>query len=298
MSDKFKLREFFLSEGVEFEDGLLKNVVVIGPKSANNRDISDDAQRSAVPQLDGMRVYADHLHGNVKGPRSIGDRLGHLENPRFVEAEHRTRADFRYLTSHPKAVTIREAYEQKRPYFGLSIVYDGTGHRDTATGRVHVHKIDKIHSCDVVDSAATGTLAEQEEAEAPADPAAMHQQGLEQMILAIVKGGGTPEEIGKKITDLLKTIAPAAEAAPADGSAPPPMSEQTLTKVVGTLIERKLAERDEKFTALVEQEVQRRAQAAQYVKPTTPAPPPAKAPEGKDAPPKDPAERKKWLHTP
>lgn len=309
MSDKLRLAEFSLSEGVEFEDGLLRNVPVLGPKSANNREYSDDAQRSLVPLLEGMRVYADHAGKGVQ-TRSIGDRLGHLENIRFVEAEHRTRADLRFLTTHPKAVTIKEAYQGKRPYFGLSIRADGEGLIDKTTGRQHVQRITKVYSCDVVDEAATCHLSEQDspdEPPPPMDPAAHAQEGMVSMVTSIVLGDGTPEEKAKKIQALLEAMegdggsAPApAEPAPSDAAAPP-MSEQRLQKVVGTLVEQAVAKAlTTALPTLVEQEVQRRAAQAVYVKPTTPAPapPPKPAAEKKDEPPSDPAKRKAWLRQP
>jgi hypothetical protein len=300
------LRDVFLTEqNVAVEGDVLKNVVLHGPVSTNGNEYSLDAMRSLVPLLEGRDVYVNHRVG--KKARDVDERFGHAQNVRVVEHDHdgrpRVRGDLHFMRSHKDCAQIIEAYTKGAPYYGTSIVADGTGRQD---GRKRfVEQVTRVASLDLVDRAATGSLVEQDEGEgeAPADPAARMTNAMCEMISAIVTDTSL-DKAGKMakieaILDAAETPAPGeAPAAPAEGDAPPPMSEQRLAKMVGNLVEQALARRDEKHAGLVEQEVQRRLADARYVKPaTTPGGPPPPQSAAKDVPPQDPAARKKWLHS-
>lgn len=285
---------FLIEQAAVVENDVLKDVVLHGPVSNNGNEYSLAAMKSLVPLLEGRSVYVNHRLG--KKLRDVDERFGHVQGVRVVEADHdgkpRVRGDLHFLRSHKDSAAIVESYTKGVPYFGTSLVGDGVGRQEGK--KRFVEQMTRVASLDLVDRAATGSIVEQADA-MPADPAAEHQAGLDQMVLAICHGEGTPADKGKKIQTLLETMAPG------DGKAAPPVSEQTLTPAaVGTLVEQAVAKAlTGALPTLVEQEVQRRAATAVYVKPTTqpPAPVEVAKPAAKDEPPSDPEKRKKWLRS-
>lgn len=286
------LADFFLCEGT-VEGDVLKDVVLLGPVSNNGREYTVSAMQSAIPLYEGRAIYGDHALG--KKVRGVMERFGHAEGVRVVEQDAAfdgkpcVRGNVPFLRSHPMAGQVIESYQKKRPYFGFSHVADGRGRQEN--GKTFVEQIVKVSSLDLVDRAATGSLVEQD---APPDPAAAHTEALTQMVVAIMSDPTMDKAAKKKKLDHLLDMQDDTATPAPDPAAPPPMSEQTIADIVAKAVEAN----NERFDRLVEQEVQRRAADAKYIKPTTPTPPavvvtkptPEKVPT-------DPAERKKWLHS-
>lgn len=300
--DLKNFKDVFLIEQAATVDGdVLKGVVLHGPTSNNGNEYSLGAMRSLVPLLEGRAVYVNHRIGQKM--RDVHERFGHVANVRVIESDHdgkpRVRGDLHFMRSHKDAPQIIESYTKGAPYYGTSIVADGVGRKEN--GKRYVEQVTKLSSLDLVDRAATGSLVEQDEGDEPPppmDPAAHAQDGMIKMVTAIMMDTTLDKAAKlKKLEALLEMNEPAEPPAPS-GETPPPMSEATLRKVMGELVEQTVARAlTTALPQLVEQETQRRAQQAQYVKPTTPPGAPPHATPAKDEPPKEPAARKAWLHS-
>lgn len=140
-----KIVEEILVEA-EMKDGLLKDVVILGPVSKNNRKYSEAAMKKAVSLYEGKPVFMNH---DIKNPsRSAEDRFGVLKNVRFHEGK--LKGDLNYLTTHPMTARVGEDLNKKSGFFGLSHVADATCTKDGM-----VESIESVYSVDLVTNPAT-----------------------------------------------------------------------------------------------------------------------------------------------
>lgn len=284
-----KLLETVLLEATEpTTPGVIPNVKVLGRKSRNRREYTDDAMRGAIHLYEGAIVYTNHGEPGKKH-RPMDDRFGRLRNVRFDEQKHELRGDLEHLTTHPSAARLKEDIERKLGYFGLSHDADGLYHmRD---GVKVVSQIEKVNSVDLVTNPATAiSLLEQEDmpnAAAATDAGPNPQlEALRAGLNAILDKGGDIGSVTAAITEFLDTMKDTGEKKepekPAEGA------QEQLTATIGKLVEQAVGE------AL------KKAAPKKYVTPAQPqktnlTEQTEKGGHTVDAPPKDKAALKKWL---
>jgi len=164
---KLELREFCeTGHGARVDEsaGVIKDVLVLGSKSRNNRVYSQKALRESAHKYNRIAVYVDHgtsVDRDRKG-RAAQDRLGVLANVRYAEQNGgQLRGDLVCLTTHPLYPRLLEDLNRDMHLFGLSHQADGTG-RVERDGTTIVESIGKVHSVDIVTSPATAvSLREQ-----------------------------------------------------------------------------------------------------------------------------------------
>lgn len=141
------------STGQTLEDGVIKNVKVLGFKSKNKREYTKEAMAQAVKLYEQASIFVDHATEGTKG-RKAEDCFGRLEN--VIMAEDGLRGDLMYLTTHPMAARVNEDIRRDLKNFGLSHNIDGIAKRN-AEGTLVVSRIDKVKSVDLVTGSATCT---------------------------------------------------------------------------------------------------------------------------------------------
>lgn len=132
------------------EQGVVKNVRVLGLKSANDRTYSREAVKKAVGLYEGKVVNANH--STRAGDRSVYDRVGWLENVR-QESDGGLRADLHYLKAHSLAAPLVEAARRNPCLFGLS--HTARGNQVYKGGENVIESIDSVSSVDLVAEPAT-----------------------------------------------------------------------------------------------------------------------------------------------
>ena len=75
-----------LTLAVDAAAGVVKNVKLLGAKSANGRTYSEAAMRDAVTLYEGSKVYLNHPV-NSKEPRRVEDRFGEMRGVSYKPGE-------------------------------------------------------------------------------------------------------------------------------------------------------------------------------------------------------------------
>ncbi len=148
---------------VDRKAGVIHDVRILGPSSANRRRYLPEAISAARNLYEGKPVNYDHPRRDGAGAeRSIDDRAGWLLNVQVSKGG--LSGDFHYLKSDPRAAKIVEAAERNPNLFGLSHNAEGRTRRD---GEITiVEEITKVRSVDLVsDPATTRSLFESMEQE-------------------------------------------------------------------------------------------------------------------------------------
>lgn len=146
---------------VDRERGIVYGVKVLGRESPNTHGKPVDgtryereAIRSALPIIEGRRVYANHrTPRNSTADRRIEDRLGKLVAAREDGGE--AYADLHLVRTHPLAESILWAAEHMPDAYCLSI--DADGHGEIKNRRLVIDRILEIRSVDVVAEGGTTT---------------------------------------------------------------------------------------------------------------------------------------------
>ncbi|MBP3956461.1 hypothetical protein J8F10_14365 [Gemmata sp. G18] len=270
-----QLIETTLWEGTDFnEDGVLRNVVILGQRSKNKRVYTDTAMRSAVPLYEGAEVYDNH--GKKGESRATRERYGRLRNVRFVESEKKVRGDLVYLKSQAQLTSmLKEDIERKLNFFGLSHVADGDFYMKD--GVKMVTNISKVTSVDVVSGPATVTGLMEQADTIVVDMSSATDTFCES-VLAVLNDESL-DNAGKKakLQTLVSSTAPVKEQTDADPVKSLTEQVASLTKTVAALQKPKkyVTAASSTATTLTEQTD------------ATPV----------DAPPKDKAALKKWLRS-
>src|ERR1700730_10167152 len=105
-----ELREFVTQAGplnTNRESGYIRDVKVLGLKSANNRSYTPEAVNRAKPLYEGRLTNANHS----KLERSAYDRLGWLEGV-YTKPDGLYAKKWNILQAHPLAPAIMEAAER------------------------------------------------------------------------------------------------------------------------------------------------------------------------------------------
>ena len=152
------LREHFVCfvEGaaasrIDSEGGVLRDIKILGLKSANGRIYDAAAVRAALHLYEGAPVRVDHPR-KADEPREADDVFGWLKNVRVAE-DGSLRGDLHYLKSHPLASRVVEAAERNPRLYGLSHNIEAQCEQDG--DMVRVVSIQRVLSCDLVADPAT-----------------------------------------------------------------------------------------------------------------------------------------------
>ena len=160
-----RLREVFQSPSakVDRENGVIRDVRILGPSSLNGRQYSKQAVQNARELYEGKVVNFDHPHRDMPdAERSVADRAGWLEDVHFKDGG--LTGDLHILKADPRAEKICEAAERRPELFGLSHNVEGKTRREN--GKTLVEEILRVRSVDVVsDPASTRSLFESIERE-------------------------------------------------------------------------------------------------------------------------------------
>lgn len=131
---------------------VIRNVVLLGPRSRNNRRYTESAMRNAVRLFSGVKAYLDHpsKEDDRNGRRSIRDLAGRFVNPRFEGGK--VRADFEGLPNENGKLYMDIA-ERMPEIAGNSHNAFGKWRREGGT--VVVEELTKVVSVDLVTEPAT-----------------------------------------------------------------------------------------------------------------------------------------------
>jgi len=307
------------------EDGVIRDVLILGSKSRNFREYTAPAIHKAVPLYEGVAVFTDHptaTDRDRKG-RSASDRFGVLRSVRCVEsaAGPQIRGDLHYLTTHPLSTRVAEDQLRKLNFFGLSHLADGTGR--TEKGITMVESIDKVTEVDLVTNPATAmSLREQAEMvslESPPEktPEEQAREDSERMARQAFSTGvesilvdpdlDHPAKLNK-ITELFKS-----SFAVLDDESEEPKAEQEAegetaeaakiaeqTTALASAINAALLPLTEQVTTLATElaAMKKAAKPGKYINPATqpPAVDQLALAEQAQTIPEDPKEKARWLH--
>lgn len=151
---KFTLREDVYSGDklhVDRENGVIRNVRILGEQSKNGRRYTAQARQQACSLYEGVHVHIDHPRDEQQLDRNFGDWFGTLENCRALQDG--VYGNMPFLKAHPMAEAICEQAERFPRHFGLSHV--AIGHVETSGGEEIVESIDEVDSVDLVRRPAT-----------------------------------------------------------------------------------------------------------------------------------------------
>src|SRR5262245_31890456 len=125
--------------------GVIRNVKILGWRSANGRDYDPQGVDPAL--YENRPVNINHLRPGQE--RSVYDRFGRTVN--CVRRADGIYGDLEYLKSHPQAGPVAEAAERMPGVYGLSHV--ARGHQTAGTGSAYA--VESVQSVDLVGDPAT-----------------------------------------------------------------------------------------------------------------------------------------------
>lgn len=152
-------------DSIDEENGVIRNVKILGKVSENGVIYTDKAMSDAIPLYEGTTVNIDHPDRKAPSTeRGFMEGVGYLQG--VSKRDDGLYGDFHYYKTHPYATTLLERTRRNPKGFGLSHNADGE-FVNTPDGRV-IEKIRKVRSVDVVGKPATTKgIFESENEEAP-----------------------------------------------------------------------------------------------------------------------------------
>ena len=151
------------STKVDRENGIIRDVKLIGFESKNGRIYPPNVVRNAVHAYEGAKVNFNHPEGNdPTKPRKYEDRFGVIRNVRFVEGKGNF-GDLHFNPEHPNAKQVCWDAENNSEALGFShnaLLRLG----GKQSGKQVIEEIINVRSMDLVaDPATTDSLFEQVE---------------------------------------------------------------------------------------------------------------------------------------
>jgi hypothetical protein len=193
---------------VDEEASVIRGVKLIGQHSKNNREYPLSVLKSAVSLYEGANVNADHSE-NPTEPRKIADRIGVIQNARFVEGKG-VFGDFHFNPKHSLAEQVKWAARKQPSTVGFSHV--ASVKAATVRGKTLVESILSVKSVDLVsDPATTRSIFESEGQNMEVDFAALTVEQITEkrpdLVEALTKTQETVSEIKSLKTKLKDTEA-------------------------------------------------------------------------------------------
>jgi len=137
---------------VDAENGILREVCILREKG--NCDYPREVREAAIPIIEGLRVYVDHLPLDTKtSERSYRDALGVVRGA-YERGDGVFAREFHYNPKHPVAEQLAWDAKHAPEKVGFSI-YGSASKRHT-NGRFTATKINRLDSCDLVSTPAHG----------------------------------------------------------------------------------------------------------------------------------------------
>lgn len=146
---------------VDRDAGIIRDVMILGQRSANGRTYTADAMYAAAKLYEGVSVYIDH---QSEGRRSYRDKIGWLTAVSYRDGA--LRGDLRINPAHPLASQLLWDAEHHPSAVGLS--HDAEGRVVARDGQTIVEAIESVRSVDLVAEPAT-TSSLYEDRAMPAD---------------------------------------------------------------------------------------------------------------------------------
>jgi hypothetical protein len=147
-----------ISEKIDYEKGIIKDVSLLSPISKNRRTYTKEVLEECVILAEGVKVFADHPENNET--RSVKDLIGNVSNVYLEEGTNILRGDLFILKGWRE--NIFDMAENMPDGAGMSINASGVLKKGD-NGFDVVEKILKIYSIDLVsEPATTNGLFEQE----------------------------------------------------------------------------------------------------------------------------------------
>lgn len=134
---------------IDEDNRVLKNVVILGSKSKNNRKYSGQALRSGVPIFEGIRAYLNH--DKKAKVRKVEDLIGRFQNVRVEE--ERLIGDLHLIPDDGKAAKVINIAKTMPDIVGSSIHAFGKFRNERGTAIIE--QFVKGSSIDVVTDPAT-----------------------------------------------------------------------------------------------------------------------------------------------
>lgn len=128
---------------VDRNAGIIRGVKVLGGKSENGREYTNDAMIGAVGLYEGVRVYVSH---KPQGNRDLDEWVGVLRGVRYEHGG--IFADMHLRKEGSRFAELCEAAESFPHSFGLS--HHAVGDLVKRDGKIYVERIKKVHSVDFV----------------------------------------------------------------------------------------------------------------------------------------------------
>lgn len=135
-------RTFLESPQIDRENGIIRNVKILGTTSKNNRTYMQEALNAARNLYEQKAVNINHLKDDNESDRAVEDGFGRLEN--IYVKEGGIFGDLAFLKSHPIADRVCEAAERMPEQFGFSHNAQGTMDGKTVTSIDHVYCVDLV----------------------------------------------------------------------------------------------------------------------------------------------------------
>jgi len=147
---EFRAQEFVVinNENIS-EDGVVKDVPVLGMVSKNGRRYTEDALKTGAELYENSPLYTDHSTNS----RKITEKLGVLRNVHYAEDTQQLKGDLFLLKSHTLYPHIQEDLSRNLGLFGLS--HDAQLSGEKTDEGIVINKINKVFSVDLVSSPAT-----------------------------------------------------------------------------------------------------------------------------------------------
>lgn len=150
-----RIRDALREAVVDTERGIIRDVVLLGLRSANAREYDEAGVRRAVEEglYSGVHVYADHVPDDADGsaPRSVRELIGTTGNARFERGK--VLADLNITTSDPTGRKVLEIASRPELNGAVGMSHDALGEMDE--GEKRVVEITEVLSVDVVTRPAT-----------------------------------------------------------------------------------------------------------------------------------------------
>lgn len=242
--ESFDLREVFdLTEAVIDESkAVIPGVKILGRKSRNGREYTQEAMARALPLYEGVKVNIDHNKASPTADRSYRDRFGTLRNVR-LDADG-IRGDFHYNPKH--AIAEQFVWDVKHTPSNVGFSHNAHGSGKRTDAGLCVEQIDWVKSVDIVsDPASTRSLFESEDqpegghnmADATPNPADTIMAAFRDAMMQIIDGTGDVASKKKSIGELLKQSEKAGAALGGDKSAAVPAEGEPASEPAAPTVE-------------------------------------------------------------
>lgn len=157
--------EAMAEDQIDSENGVIRNVRILGKESKNGRTYSDAAMDAAVTLYEGAPVNIDHASGRETA-RGFEEGFGEIR--KATRKPDGIYGDLHFETTHPMAPRVLERAKRFPTRVGLSHVIEGES--KPHNGKRVVERIERVISVDVVSRPATNSTFFESEEDDMAEP--------------------------------------------------------------------------------------------------------------------------------